>query len=422
VTGRPWPSVAPDQEAAVLAAIDGDSIVRDLAAAVRIPSVTGDERAAIEFVAQLADDAGLAAEVHDHDLTALRRRPGHPGEEAPRTELVGLSVTLPGTDPENAGRLVLNGHLDVVNFGTEPWTHPPFDAAVVDGFVYGRGSADMKGGVIAALHAVAAIKRTGIVLAHDVVLQGVSSEEDGGLGTFAALEGDDAFSAALIPEPTGFALVCAQAGAATFEGVVRGRSAHAAMRLEGVSAIDRYLPVHLALQEHERWVNANVDHPLMREHELPYPVLVGRIAAGQWSSQVPDELRFEGRLGVRLGETLAEARAALERAVLAATDDDGPPVELTWTGGQYAPGETATDHPFVGLVHEAAAAELGAPPIVAGVSYGADMRLFCERGIPCVMLGTSGIARAHAVDERVALDEVVALARILARTALRFSA
>jgi acetylornithine deacetylase len=396
-------------------------IARDLTSAVRIPSVTGDERAAIEFVAQLADEAGLAAEVHEHDLTALRARPGHPGEEAPRTELVGLSATLPGTDPEGAGRLALNGHLDVVNPGTEPWTHPPFDAAAVDGFLYGRGSVDMKAGVLAALHALAAVKRAGIALPHDVVLQGVSSEEDGGVGTFAALERDDAFSAALIPEPTGFALVCAQAGAATFEGVVRGRSAHAAMRLEGVSAIDRYLPVHQALQEHERSINANVEHPLMRVHELPYPVLVGRIAAGQWSSQVPDELRFEGRVGVRLDETLADARAALERAVVAATDDDGPPVELTWTGGQYAPGETSADHPFVGLVQRAATAELGASPLVAGVSYGADMRLFCERGIPCVMLGPSGIERAHAVDERVAMDEVTALARIIARIALRFS-
>jgi acetylornithine deacetylase len=414
-------SVTPDPEAAVLDGIDGDAIARDLAAVVRIPSLTGAERAAIEVVAQLASDAGLAVEVHEHDLAALRGLPGHPGEEAPRSELVGLSATLAGADPGGAGRLALNGHLDVVHPGTEPWTHPPFDGAAVDGFLYGRGSADMKGGVVAALHALAAIKRAGIVLPHDVVLQGVSSEEDGGLGTFAALERDQAFSAALIPEPTGFELICAQAGAATFEGVVRGRSAHAAMRLEGVSAIDRYLPVHQALHEHERRVNANVDHPLMRVLELPYPLLVGRIAAGQWSSQVPDELRFEGRLGVRVNETLAHARAALERAVLAATDDDDPPVELTWTGGQYAPGETATDHPFVGLVQEAAAAELGTPPVVAGVPYGADMRLFCERGIPCVMLGPGGIERAHGVDERVALDEVVALARIIARIALRFS-
>ena len=64
-------------------------------------------------------------------------------------------------------------------------------------------------------------------------MQCVSSEEDGGLGTFAELERDAAFDAALIPEPTGWSVVCAQAGALTFRGVVPGRAAHAATRLEG---------------------------------------------------------------------------------------------------------------------------------------------------------------------------------------------
>src|SRR5206468_7408143 len=96
----------------------------------------------------------------------------------------------------------------------------------------------------------------------DVVLQGVASEEDGGLGTFAALEEDADFAACLIPEPTGFAVACAQAGALTFTGEVPGVSAHAAVRLEGVSAIDRYVAVHQALAELEGELNSDVRHPL----------------------------------------------------------------------------------------------------------------------------------------------------------------
>ena len=61
----------------------------------------------------------------------------------------------------------------------------------------------------------------------------------------------------------------------------------------------------------------------------------------------------------------------------------------------------------------AVAAERGEAP-VTGVPWGADMRLFCARGIPTVMLGTTGIELAHAVDERVRIDDVAALARILA--------
>ena len=73
------------------------------------------------------------------------------------------------------------------------------------------------------------------------------------------------------------AKVVAHGGALTFVGTVRGRSAHAAMRLEGVSALDRYVPIHRALAEHERRVNTDVAHPLMRALPLPYPLLVGRL-------------------------------------------------------------------------------------------------------------------------------------------------
>jgi acetylornithine deacetylase/succinyl-diaminopimelate desuccinylase-like protein len=126
-------------------------------------------------------------------------------------------------------------------------------------------------------------------------------------------------------------------------GLARGVGAHAAVRLQGVSAIDRYLSVHAALAEHERGVNAAVAHPLMARLELAYPLLVGRLSAGRWSSQVPDELKFEGRLGVAVGADLAQARAALEQAVAAADDDRGPATEIRWHSGQVAPAQTPVD-------------------------------------------------------------------------------
>ena len=389
--------------------LDGAALAADVAALVRVPSVTGEERGALEWLAARAVELGLRTELVEHDLAALRAHAGHPGEEAPRAELLGLTVTLPGTAP---GRLCLNGHVDVVAPGTAAWRHGPWSGAIDDGCVHGRGAADMKGAVVAMLHALAALRAAGAAVP-EVVLQCVASEEDGGLGTFAALARDAAFDACLIPEPTGFAVVCAQAGALTFSGTVHGRAAHAAMRLEGRSAIDRYVPVHCALAEHEARLNADVEHPAMRALALPYPVSVGRVAAGEWSSSVPDRLTFEGRVGVRVGEDPAAARAALEAAVRAADGED-PPVELAWTGGAFASGETDPAHPWVRRVCAAVAAERG-EAAVAGVPWGADMRLFTARGIPTVMVGTSGIALAHAVDERVRIDELTALARIVMR-------
>jgi acetylornithine deacetylase len=391
-------------------ALDTEGLARDAAALVRVPSVTGDERAALELLADQASALGLEPDLHEHDLRALRAHAAHPGEEAPRTSLWGLTVTLPGSLP---GRIALNGHTDVVGPGTGEWEYGPWSGAVVDGRLHGRGSVDMKGAVVAALHALAAVRASGAD-APSVILQAVSSEEDGGLGTFAELERDGAFDAALLPEPTGFAVVCAQAGALTFKGVVRGRSAHAAARLEGVSAIDRYVRVHTALAAHEVAVNASVAHPLMRELRLPYPLLVGRVAAGTWSSQVPDRLEFEGRLGVPVGADLEGARAALQAVVDEALDDGEERCVLTWEGGAFASGETAVDDPWVARVRSALIAERGAAPVV-GVPYGADMRLFTARGIPAVMVGTNDLELAHAVDESVSLAELAALARTIIR-------
>lgn len=382
--------------------IDPHALIADAAALVRIGSVTGDERAAAETLVGLARGLGLEARLAEYDLAALRAHPDHPGEEAPRTELVNAEIVLPGTDPA-APRTCLCGHLDVVGPGSEPWLRDPWSGAVQDGRLHGRGSVDMKGAVVAALHAMAA---TGPQRG-DVVLLAVAGEEDGGLGAFAALERDADFAACLIPEPTGFEVCCAQAGALTFTGRIRGRAAHAAVRLEGDSALDRYVEVHARLRAHEEALNAGEDHPLMAALPLPYPVSVGRLHAGEWSSSVPEHAEFEGRLGVRLDQTPADARAALAAAL-------GPEVELEWTGGQFAPGSTPPDHPWVARVVDAVRAE-GRPGALCGVPYGADLRHFAARGIPTVMLGTGGLGRAHAVDEWAATDELVALARVIRR-------
>jgi acetylornithine deacetylase len=400
--------------------LDAAAVAATASALVRVPSITGDEQAVLRRAAALAQQLGLHAELVEHDLAAVRAHPDHPGEEAPRTELYGLRVRARPARRAGVPRLALCGHVDVVGVGTEAWAGgDPFSGRVADGSVHGRGSVDMKGGVAAALHALAA---AGPDAACDAELVVVASEEDGGLGAFAALLDDAAFDGCVIPEPTGFGVVCAQAGALTFTGVVHGRAAHAAERRHGVSAIDRYMSIHAALAALETRLNTGVEHPLMRALPLPYPLLVGRISAGEWSSSVPDRLVFEGRAPVRVGETPQDARAAVEAAVRAATPDDGLAVELAWTGGQFASAQTDPDGPLATLVRDAVGAVRGERGAAVGVPWGADMRLWAAAGVPTVMVGTHGIELAHAVDERVTVAELGAVARVLATVVSRFGA
>src|SRR3954464_12349261 len=116
-------------EQRALAALDPDGLVADAAELVRVPSVTGDERAVIERFGRIARGRGLVAQTNVHDLAALRADPGYPGEEAARPELFGASAVLRGREP-GAPRLCLNGHLDVVAPGNEQWQRPPFSGAV----------------------------------------------------------------------------------------------------------------------------------------------------------------------------------------------------------------------------------------------------------------------------------------------------
>jgi acetylornithine deacetylase len=148
-----------DAESAALAALDPNALAADAADIVRVPSPTGDEKPVLEALAALADVRALTTDLHRHDLEALRAHPDHPGEEAPRDELWGLTATLHGTAP---GRIALNGHVDVVGPGTLPWRHGPWAGALEDGRLYGRGSVDMKGAVVAMVHALGAVRAAGV--------------------------------------------------------------------------------------------------------------------------------------------------------------------------------------------------------------------------------------------------------------------
>ena len=119
----------------------------------------------------------------------------------------------------------------------------------------------------------------------------------------------------------------------------------------------------------------------MRALELPYPLLVGRIAAGEWSSSVPDRLVFEGRAPVRVGEAPAAARAAVEAVVAAAGDGA---VELRWPGGQFASGETPPDAPV--------RARSSAPPSARSSAGRRGSR--ASRGAPTCGSGARAASRA----------------------------
>jgi acetylornithine deacetylase len=397
---------------------------------VRIPSIGGSS-AESELQLRLAREFtafGLETDLWRLPLADLAGEPDFPGFEVTRQEAFGLVGRLKGRG--NGRTLMLNGHVDVVPPGDlAAWTNgDPFAATIADGRLYGRGACDMKGGLVAATWALRALQVSAVELAGDVLLACVEGEEDGGLGTYALMRRGWRADACVIPEPTGLDLVPASAGALTFRLRVRGHATHASRRTEGQSALEHFWPVWQALQRLEAERNASID-PLMRRWPMPYALSIGTIRCGDWASSVPDLLVAEGRLGVALDESPAEARRALEAALAQASLDDSwlrdHPVEVEWWGGQFASGRLPLASDLLERMraaHMTASAPNAREPEVWGAPYGSDSRLLTGLGgIPTLHYGPGDAGLAHGPNESVPLEEVELAARALAILALEFT-
>lgn len=412
------------EEAAALAAVDEAALGRTLLELVSVPSVTG-SAAESELQHQLAGRLewfGMDVDLWSLDLPALRADPDFPGTEAPREEAWGLVGTTP--DGGDGPTLILQGHVDVVPPGDlAAWDGDPFVPRVTGDLVHGRGACDMKAGLAAHLAALAAIRTAGIRLRGRVAAHFVVGEEDGGLGAFGTLRRGHRGDACVIAEPTAATLITANAGALTFRLAVPGRAAHGSSREQGVSAVDAYLPLHRALAALETERNRDPD-PLLAEYPIPYALSVGTVRAGDWASSVPDLLVAEGRLGVRLGEDPADARAALERCVAEACAADpwlrDHPATVTWPGGQFTSGRLPEGHVLADVAEAAYADATGRPrPRRRGATYGSDLRHYAGAGIPTLQYGPGDIAVAHSDREHVSLRETMEAARTLVLTVLR---
>jgi acetylornithine deacetylase len=412
-----------EAEQRALAALDHEGLLALLVRLVATPSLGGDESRAQRVVAEWLHEAGLATDVWQIDLAALAAHEQY-SAEVERREALGV---VGWVGESRGGRdLLLNGHVDVVPAGDEAaWATPPWEAVVRDGRVYGRGAADMKGGLCCALAAVRAIHDAGLRLRGRLSVASVVGEEDGGTGTLAMILRGYRADGAIIMEPTGLRVVPAQAGSLTFRLTVPGRAAHAATPDEGVSAIEKFMPLFAALHRLEAERCAAAHDPLFARYRLPWPLVITMVHAGDWASTVPASLVAEGRYGVAVGESSAAARREFEETIACAAAVDPwlreHPPAVEWWGGRFDPAATPVDDTIVTAMVDAVAAVAGQAPIVEGVTYGADLRLLVNvGGIPTVLCGPGDVRVAHMADEYVPVAELRLAAEALVLAAIRF--
>jgi acetylornithine deacetylase len=206
--------------------------------------------------------------------------------------------------------------------------------------------------------------------------------------------------------------VPAQGGSLVFRLTLAGRSAHAAVRDEGVSALEKFVPIFEDLRELERERNEALSHPLYDGVSNKVPINIGVVRAGNWASTVPESLVAEGRIGLIPGEEVEPFRELVADRIAAVAGRDPwlreHPPTLEWFGGQFAPAEVPTEAPICEAVNRAHELATGERPSVVGVPYGADMRLFVRfGGMPCVMYGAGDVRVAHAPDEHISVTDLL---------------
>jgi acetylornithine deacetylase len=413
-------TLCPLTEAEILAAVAAQQgeAVAFLQALVKEPSLLGQEQSAQALMKARFQALGLDVRELAIDEAALK---GHPGYSPSLVSYDGRVNVIGVHQPRTVrGRsLILNGHIDVVPVGAERlWTRPPFEPHVDGDKLYGRGSNDMKAGIVAYTMAMQALRRLGWQPAAPVVLQSVIEEECTGNGALACLLAGYTADAALIPEPFD-QVMSAQMGVMWLTLDVYGVPVHASVAHTGIGAIEFAQHLVDKLRELEaKWNEPQHRHALYCHHDHPVNFNLGRIEGGEWSSSVSTHCRVDLRLGFYPGVKPAEVRrqveALIREAHAAHAAQASVKVEVSYHGFQAEGLVVDLQQPALQALMQAHHDITGLACETRATTATTDVRFFHLYGnIPSTCYGPRG-ANIHGVDEWVSIASLQQVTAVLA--------
>ena len=388
-------------------ALDTEGLIAFTQRLIQAPSVNQPERgrseaSAVAVVLEQAAEWGW-------DVLVEEVAPGRPN----------AIIRIDGGSPGKT--LLFEGHTDVVTEGDPAsWSVDPFGGDIIDGKLYGRGSADMKGGVGAFMFAVRALQLSG-PFPGSIVLAILCDEEEMMIGVhhFIAQGHAEGVDAAIVCEPEGGEVCNTQKGALRLKVDIAGVMAHGAMPHQGrnpISAASRFV-------EGAREIEADLQATEGEHHQLGLPYITPtHVDAGSLAqiNVIPGStvLTFDNRTIPGIDHTILMSRF---RSLADEIETDlGVDITLT-TPVDRPPTETDVDHPVVAAVAAAHTAVTGEEPVYGGVPGSTDGTiLWRDAGLPVVVYGPGGKWIAHQKDEYVELDDLVTSAKVYIEAATRF--
>ena len=392
-------------EREVLRRIDDGYVVDLLQKLVRIPSVAPPCQ-----LDEIASFVGEEMESYGHTVVTA----GDHGEGWSRPNVLG---TLEGTG-EDWG-LILNAHMDVVPpYDLSQWNLDPFAGEIVDGTIYGRGTADTKGSLAAMMAAGRAVALSGVTLGRTLAVVAWAGDEwtppdaDWFNGeSFLASHGFLKPAPYIGGEPYDLKICYISRGRIWFDFVVGGEATHSATG-QGINAILKAIKLIQGIYQ----VNVGL-HPVLGADS----VNVGTIKGGTQTNMVPDECAFSFDIRFAPPLTASKVRMMVEEVVENLEEDD-PDFELLKmeVPEKREPVQFPSDGGLVQAMLKAGQVGLGREMSLGGaLSFGDIEDWKDEVGIvEACLFGPGETKQAHAINEHIKLDDLIAAAKVYALTAL----
>lgn len=356
-----------------------------------------------------------------------------------RLEGMGLDVSYEEVEPsrpnviglyrgrEKGKCLMFEGHTDVVTEGdVNQWEHDPFGGEIVGDRLYGRGSADMKGGLVAAMMATKAIVESAVELKGAILIGALADEEGGMIGAkhFAKSRWAKEVTAAVICEPEDNRICIAQKGVMWVKLRTIGKMAHGCMPHTGINPILHMATLLSSLKELESEESARYG----RDPLLGYPSITSTAVrapvegqGGEQPNVIPAHCR--ATLDIRLipGQSPEEMEGRIRQIFNRLRGEDGAFSADLEVIEARPPTATSEEEPIVVVLSQAYRDLTGKEPIYGGVPGSTDGTILNGwAGIPIVTCGPGNTEIPHQVDEYLDINQLIEATRLYALTAMRY--
>jgi succinyl-diaminopimelate desuccinylase len=373
-------------------------VVRFCQELVRIKSVNppGDELPAAEFVASTLEKAGLEVALIKHSTSRA-------------------SVFARLKSFRKIPALLFNGHLDTVPAGREKWTHDPFEAEIADGRIWGRGTADMKGGLAALMVAAKTLAEVRLPLRGDLILAATAGEETDSLGATSIATRPDLgpTQAVVIPEPSHNDIYVAEKGALWLEITTRGKTAHGSRPEMGRNAI---MMMVTFINELVKMDIPYEEHPLLGGFTQSINTMTG----GVKTNVVPDSCVVTVDMRTVPGQDHQAIVKQVEDVIARLNDRMTDFKASVRIANDRTPIQTSPQEPVVQSFADVVAEVTGHRPVPKGVRYYTDAVAFVPvLKTPMIICGPGDARLAHQPDENVELSKLIEAAKIYTLAARR---